>query len=217
MKHRPQAGAPFMSMSMTFCSSMAPSIPSRPGPAPRSQLRKERASVMPHTSPWNFKRLADLASRRELFTCASLTSPWPGRCGDARSIAAGDAGQLAHQHAGPPEDVVLPHVSAHARHAVAALGRGHLDGPMNGLRGALDVVGIHEQGVPKLTRRAGEPAQNQHGIVVVAGGDELLGDQVHAVVQRADDTELRGPVPRADFSVLVVAFTVHDRLPAPLA
>ena len=53
-------------------------------------------------------------------------------------------------------------------------------------RALVDVVGIDDQRLGELARRAGELAEDQHAALVVARGDELLGHQVHAVVQAAD-------------------------------
>src|SRR2546422_8036292 len=106
------------------------SLPGR-GPSPRSQLRNEKASAMPRSSPLNFNDLDDLGRAREVFTCASLTSAWARCCRDARAVAARDPRELAHQHARPPEDVLFAHVGAHVRHAVAALSRRHLDRPVD--------------------------------------------------------------------------------------
>ena len=64
---------------------------------------------------------------------------------------------------------------------------------------------------------AGEAAQDQDAVVVVACGHELLGDQVHAVVQRGHHAEIRQPVKDVDFPVVVMTLAVHDRLPATLA
>ena len=61
------------------------------------------------------------------------------------------------------------------------------------------VVRIDDQRLGQLLRGAGQLAQNQHAVEVVARGDELLGDEVHPVVQRRDDAEVAraGRAPRA--------------------
>ena len=56
-----------------------------------------------------------------------------------------------------------------------------------------DVEWVDEQGLHELTRRAGEGAEDQHTILVVARRDELLGDEVHPVVQARDETEIDAP------------------------
>jgi hypothetical protein len=50
---------------------------------------------------------------------------------------------------------------------------------------ACGVVGVDDQRLGELARGAGELAEHEHALLVVAGGDELLGDEVHAVVQAA--------------------------------
>ncbi len=42
----------------------------------------------------------------------------------------------------------------------------------------------------KLTRCAREVRQHQNALLVIAGGDEFLGDEVHAVVQARDDADI---------------------------
>ena len=60
---------------------------------------------------------------------------------------------------------------------------------------AWEFVGVDDQRFPKSSREAPAKAeQNQHAVLVVARGDELLGDEVHAVVQGGDDAQ--GPPPR---------------------
>ena len=61
---------------------------------------------------------------------------------------------------------------------------------------AVDVVRIDDERLVQLLRRARQRAQHQHAVLVVARRDELLGDEVHPVVQRADDAEVREAVER---------------------
>ena len=46
------------------------------------------------------------------------------------------------------------------------------------------------------SRRAGERAQHQHAVLVVSRRDELFRDEIHPVVQRADDAEIGHAVER---------------------
>ena len=62
--------------------------------------------------------------------------------------------------------------------------------------------GIDDQRLGQLLRRAGQLAQNQHAVEIVARGDELLRHKVHAVVQRRDDAEVREPVERHELRQL---------------
>ena len=63
------------------------------------------------------------------------------------------------------------------------------------------------------SRGTGEPAQDQDPVLIVAAGHEFLGDQVHPVVQRADDAEPRQPMQRHHLDLVEVPLLEHDRLP----
>src|SRR5438477_459795 len=99
------------------------------------------------------------------------------------------------EHApGPAVHVEFLDEAAHAAHPVALLRGRHRERRFQGTRALIDVVGIDDQGFRKLSRRPRELAENEHPALVVARGDELLGDEVHAVVQAAHETQLRPPV-----------------------
>ena len=76
---------------------------------------------------------------------------------------------------------------------------------------ALDVVGVDEERVGQLLRGAGQLAQHEHAAKVLARRDELLGDEVHAVVQRADDAEIGQTIERDEAAQLQRAFSIADR------
>ena len=79
-------------------------------------------------------------------------------------------------------------------------------------RGALvGVVRIDDQRLGQFARGAGELRQDQHALLVVARGDELLGDQVHAVVQAADEAEVGGAMVLVDGVRLVMLGEQDDR------
>jgi hypothetical protein len=68
-------------------------------------------------------------------------------------------------------------------------------------RGALvDVVGVDDQGLGQLARGTGELRQDQHAALVFARGDELLGHQVHAVVQAADEAQVGAAIVFVDLA-----------------
>src|SRR5262245_59614717 len=129
----------------------------------------------------------------------------------------GDAGQLGQQDAGPAVNVVLADVGPHAPHAGATLGHFHLDGLPDGLCHHLQIVRVDEQGVRQLTRRSREAAENEHAVLVVAGRDEFLGHQVHAVVERRHHAEVGAPIEAIDLAVVVVPLPIDDRLPVAVA
>ena len=60
------------------------------------------------------------------------------------------------------------------RHPLALLGRRHGQRLVQRVGALLDVVRIDDQRLRQLARRAGEAAQDQHAVLVVARGDELL-------------------------------------------
>ena len=73
------------------------------------------------------------------------------------------------------------------------------------------VVGVHDQRLRKLARRARELAQDEHAAIVVSRGDELLGDQIHPVVQAADEAEIGAAIVFIDLLWLVVLRHENDR------
>ena len=58
------------------------------------------------------------------------------------------------------------------------------------------VVGVDEHRVAQLVGGPGELRQHQHAVVVEAGRDELLGDEVHAVAERCHEQHIGGAVER---------------------
>src|SRR5688572_28528583 len=99
-------------------------------------------------------------------------------------------------------------MAAHASHATPPLGGIHLEGDPDCLRHALHVVGIHDEVVAHVARGAGEAAQHEHAIVVVPGGHELLGDEVHALVERGDQTQIGRAVELGYLCPIVVPVAV---------
>jgi hypothetical protein len=119
------------------------------------------------------------------------------------------------QHAaGPAVDVEFAHRAAQAGHALALLGSGHGGGAVQRVGGLLDVVRVDDQRLGHLARGAGEAAEHQHALFVVARGDEFLAHQVHAVVQAGDDADVGGAEQLVDRVGLVVARQQVHRLAA---
>src|SRR5947207_11732203 len=140
-----------------------------------------------------------------------------------RVDAFGDALALAQprgieQHRSRPAvDVEFLHQSSHAAHAHPLLIRGHRQGTEKGMRTLLAVIRIDEQRVVQLPGRAGELRKHEHSLLVIAGGDELLGDQVHAVVEARHHAGVPGPTVLVDDRRLMVLDLEPDRLPATAA
>ena len=88
-------------------------------------------------------------------------------------------------HAGPKGCQARAALLArHHERAVVLLGR------------AFEVVRVDLERLGQLPRRAGELAQHQHAVSVGPRGDELLGDQIHAVAQRGHEHHVGGAIER---------------------
>ena len=74
-------------------------------------------------------------------------------------------------------------------------------------------VGIDEQRLGHLARGAGERREDQHALAIVARRDELLRDEVHAVVQRRDHADVGRAVAGEDVFDAVMRARQDDRLP----
>ena len=73
------------------------------------------------------------------------------------------------------------------------------------------VVRIDNERLGQLTRRTGKAAQQQHSVLVVARRHELLGHQVHAVVQAADVANVCRPIVPEDLGRLTVPIDETQR------
>ena len=87
--------------------------------------------------------------------------------GRAVELLPRDARELGEQEARPAEDVVLADVGPHAAHARATVVRVQGHGAMDGGGHVLDVVGVDHERIAKLVGCAGEPAQDQHAVLVI--------------------------------------------------
>src|SRR6267143_2994591 len=172
--------------------------PTRSRPSPPSLAASQMTTRPTRSSPESVKRLPAGPS-------------WGTRPDRLRR----HTGQLAQQEPGPPVDVVLADDLAHPGHARRPLLRRGLHRGADRLRHLIEVVGVDQQRVAQLARAPREAAQDQHTVPVVANGDELLGDQVHPVVERGHHAEVGVTVEGPDREAIVVAFPVDDRPPAP--
>lgn len=93
------------------------------------------------------------------------------------------AGGVEEHLAGPAVDVAGFDLFAHHAHALALLVLLHGERPVEGLAHGVGVVGVDDQGLGELARGAGEGGEDEDALLVVAGGDEFLGDEVHPVMQ----------------------------------
>ena len=104
--------------------------------------------------------------------------------------------QVDEEALGPPLHVAAAHDLAQPGHPGPSLVAVHLDRGDDRLAQGGVVVGVDEHGVGQLVGRPGELGQHQHAVAVEAGGDVLLGDEVHAVAQRRHQHHVTGAVQR---------------------
>ena len=108
----------------------------------------------------------------------------------------------------------LAHAGVERAHAPLLLILRHRQCEVQRVAELVDRKGVHQHGLVQLARRAGEARQHQHAAMVGARGDELLGDQIHAVVQRRHDAHRGRAVERGDLRRLAMLVDVDDRAPA---
>lgn len=107
------------------------------------------------------------------------------------SAAAATTGFQAFENVrGPSEDVASGNGSPQRAHPRPAFLRPHVDGAGEGVGKSVHVVRIDDERVVQLLRGARHLAEHQHAVLVLSCRDEFLGDEIHAVVQRADDAEV---------------------------
>ncbi len=85
---------------------------------------------------------------------------------------------------------------------------------MDGVGGGGDVVRVDEEGRLQLLGGAGELREHEHARVVGGlGGDELLGDEVHPVLERRDEADPGLAVEAAERAAVIAAGEVADGHP----
>ena len=83
---------------------------------------------------------------------------------------------------------------------------------------AFDIMGIDQQGRVELLRRAREIREHQYArIEWVLCRDIFLGDQVHAVLERRDQSDLRDAVESGQRRLRIAAVEIADRDPVDFA
>ena len=61
---------------------------------------------------------------------------------------------------------------------------------MQGGRALVGIVRTDDQGFRQFSRGARKLREDQHASLIVAGRDKFLGDQVHTVMQAADEAQI---------------------------
>ena len=111
----------------------------------------------------------------------------------------------------PQEHVVTRDDATKGAHAHATLLGRHVDSLRDRPRESVDIVRIDHQCIAQFLRGPGHFAQHEHAVAIVARGDELLRDEVHPVVERADDAEVREAVERDQPANLQRRLAIADR------
>ena len=104
--------------------------------------------------------------------------------------------ERVQEQARPALNVEAHDASAQRPHARPPFLARHHDGAVERLGHARGIERIDVQRLRQLVVGARELAQHQHPVLVAAAGDELLGDQVHAVAERRDQHDVGRPVQR---------------------
>src|SRR3989344_5329683 len=117
----------------------------------------------------------------------------------------------------PIEDRVFEEMMAHLPHACRSFLPGKKERLVDRMREALDVIGIDEECLWDLFRGAGKFAQYQCAGFLRIAGDILLGDEIHAVLQRAHYGEIGEAVQRGKLRMRLFGANEDDRFPRTLS
>ncbi len=96
----------------------------------------------------------------------------------------------------------------------ALLAWAHFERGTDGFADLLHVVGIDQQRVVQLARGAGESAEDEDAVIHAPGCQILLGDEVHAVVERRHQADIGGAVIALHFFVAALALDELDGFPS---
>src|ERR1700761_5217120 len=118
----------------------------------------------------------------------------------------------------PVKNVMTAHPGPHTQHTAALLLRLHGQGAVERLRDAELVVGVHQQcSAAQLGSGTGKLAEDQDAIIFRARGTELLGNQVHAVLEGCDKGKARSAIEGQQLLARQRAMDIVDGDPAGLA
>jgi hypothetical protein len=104
-------------------------------------------------------------------------------------------------------------LDAHAMDAATALVATHLERGPDARGEAIDVERIDQECAVDLLGRAREATQYQHTTFVELAADEFLRDEVHSVLQRRHETEIRRSIDGGQQVRVDVVVNQHDRRP----
>ena len=126
-----------------------------------------------------------------------------------------DFADVGNEVGGPAINVVFQNDFAHARHGLCLLLLAHFQSLADGAGQLVHVVRVDEQRIAQLLRRPGETAQDECAAIVLPGGDEFLGHEIHPVVERSDQANRSRAIEAGDLLVRMVPLEEDDRFPAP--
>ena len=90
----------------------------------------------------------------------------------------------------------------------------HGERPIEAFGQLFAAEGVDDHRLGHLPGRAGEARENEHARVIgILGGDIFLGDEIHAVAKRRDQTDLCGAVHPGQFVPPIIALDVVDGRP----
>ena len=138
--------------------------------------------------------------------------------GDGRRVAQRGILERCEEVRKPMMDRVGAQLRHHRGPALPPLEDRHRERACQRAGDSVDVIRIDQQRGVELVGRAGELRQHQHaGIVRILSRDIFLRHQVHAVVQRRDDADMRRTVESRQHVMAVALAEIADRRPVRLA
>jgi hypothetical protein len=163
------------------------------------------------------------SKRRNGEPCSRAAIAGPsGNAGIAGDSDAGKRGLVLDSHdlggsrenrVEPVEDRGVVQLSPHAAHSPAALVRRHFERRTNAGDKAVDIERIDQDSALDLLRRPSEAAEDQYPALVDLAGDELLGHEIHSVLERRHDAEITGAIDGGQQIGIHVLVDQHDRRP----
>src|SRR5579859_2688051 len=121
--------------------------------------------------------------------------------------------QIGKKVRGPAVDVVLPHGMAHALHSLGLFLLRHFQCAVNGAGELSNVVGVHKHRVGQFVRSSSERAQEENSALILARRHELLGYEVHPIVERGHHAKGSGPIEASNLFMRMVFLAKNDRFP----
>src|SRR6185437_4513988 len=113
----------------------------------------------------------------------------------------------------PVEDGPPPELRPHPVHADPALGVAHLERTAYAVHEPIDVERIDEDRAVNLFGGAGEAAEHEYAALLELTREKFLRHEFHSVLQRRDETEIRGAIHAREHLRTDVLMDQHDGRP----